>query len=208
MRKRFSREYFENLYGRSRDPWGFETSSYERSKYERTLEVLAHRRYRRALEVGCSIGIFTAMLAPLCDELLAVDISEKAIVAARERLANFAHVSVERRTLPEEMPEGPFDLVVASEILYYLPTDIMLVALRRFEEVLSPGGVLITVNARPNWQRRAAEKIRPLFLRRLVLRDRPLLGEKVHELLLEHTRLSNTVSLIEPKYRLDLFENK
>src|SRR5918912_120311 len=191
MSKRFSREYFENLYGRSRDPWGFETSSYERSKYE------------RALEVGCSIGVFTAMLAPLCDELLAVDISEKAIVAARERLANFPHVSVERRTLPEEMPEGPFDLVVASEILYFLPTDIMLVALRRFEEVLSPGGVLITVNARPNWQRRAAEKIRPLFLRRLVLRDRPLLGEKFHEILLEPTRLSNTVSLIEPEYRLD-----
>ena len=207
MRKRFNREYFENLYGRSRDPWSYETSSYERNKYERTLEVLAHRRYHRALEVGCSIGMFTAMLAPLCDELLAVDISEKAIVAARERLANFAHVSVERRTLPEEMPEGPFDLVVASEILYYLPTDIMLVALRRFEEVLSPGGVLITANARPKRRRRAAEKIRPLFLRRLVLRDRPLLGEKVHEILLEHTRLSNTVSLIEPKYRLDLFEN-
>src|SRR5919199_2360476 len=146
MRKRFSREYFENLYGRSPDPWGFETSSYERSKYERTLEVLAHRRYRRALEVGCSIGVFTAMLAPLCDELLAVDISERAVVAARERLANYPHVRVERRTLPDETPEGPFDLIVASEILYYFSKELVLMTLQRFERVLAPSGMLLAVH--------------------------------------------------------------
>ena len=91
MRERLGREYFDELYARSRDPWSFETSEYERNKYERTLSVLARRRYRRALEVGCSIGVFTAMLAPLCDELLAVDVSEKAIAVARR----------EARGLPE-----------------------------------------------------------------------------------------------------------
>jgi len=69
MRERLDREYFEDLYGQSPDPWGFETSPYERKKYEHTLDVLQGQRYRRALEVGCSIGVFTAMLAPLCDEL-------------------------------------------------------------------------------------------------------------------------------------------
>src|SRR5215218_2441057 len=104
MRKRLNRQDFENIYSQSPDPWSYETSSYERSKYARTLELVARRRYQRVLEAGCSIGVFTAMLAPLCDELLAVDISEKAVLAARERLVNFRHVCVEQRALPEETP--------------------------------------------------------------------------------------------------------
>src|SRR5215210_2873354 len=100
-KKRYDREYFENLYRQSPDPFAYETSPYERGKYERTLEAISHRQYRRALEVGCSIGVFTAMLAPLCDELLAVDLSEEAVDIASKRLATFSNVCVERRTLPE-----------------------------------------------------------------------------------------------------------
>jgi predicted TPR repeat methyltransferase len=192
VRKRLDREYFENLYAESPDPWDFETSPYEHKKYVRTLSVLAHRqrRYRRALEVGSSIGVFTAMLAPLGDELLAVDVSERAVAAAKERLKSFPHVRVERLTLPEETPEGPFDLVVASEVLYYLPKDDMLAALWRFESVLAPGGALLAVH----WRKET--------------RTYPLQGDEVHELLFTHTRLANTTTIIEPEYRLDLFEDK
>ena len=73
----------------------------------------------RAFEAGCSIGVFTALLADRCDELLAVDIAQTAVEAARGRLAARTHVHVERRTLPQQWPAGPFDLVVCSEILYY-----------------------------------------------------------------------------------------
>lgn len=61
------------------------------------------------------------MLADRCGELLAVDVSERAVAAARERLEGLDHVRVKRRTLPEEMPGGQFDLIVASEVLYYFP---------------------------------------------------------------------------------------
>jgi SAM-dependent methyltransferase len=168
MRERLDREYFETLYEQSPDPWSFETSPYERKKYERTLGVLQGRRYRRSLEVGCSIGVFTAMLAPLCNELWAVDVSERAVAAARKRLARFPHVGVERRRLPEETPEGPFDLIVASEVLYYWPEEVMLAALRCFEELLAPGGVLLAVH----WRKET--------------KTYPLQGDEVHELLLEH----------------------
>ena len=190
MRERLDREYFENLYAESPDPWGFETSEYERRKYERTLGVLTHRRYRRALEVGCSIGVFTEMLAPLCDELVAVDVSEKAVAAAKERLESFPQVRIELRRLPEETPEGPFDLVVASEVMYYWPEDVMLGALSRFEEVLVPGGALLAVH----WRKET--------------KTYPLQGDEVHGLLLAHTRLANTATITEPEYRLDLFEDK
>jgi len=192
MRERLDRKYFEKLYEQSPDPWGFETSPYERNKYERTLNVLKGRQqaYCTALEVGCSIGVFTAMLAPLCDKLWAVDVSEKAVAAARERLACFPHVRIERRRLPEEAPEGPFDLIVASEILYYWPEEVMLAALRHFEEILAPGGVLLAVH----WRKET--------------KTYPLQGDEVHELLLENTRLVNTTAIVEPEYRLDLFKDK
>lgn len=188
-RERLDRDYFEDLYAESADPWGFETSEYERKKYERTLESLGERRFRRALEAGSSIGVFTAMLAPRCDELLAVDTSEKAVEIAQERLADKSHVRVERRTLPEEMPEGPFDLIVASEVLYYWPRDVVLEALRRFEELLTPRGFLVAVH----WRKET--------------KTYPLQGDEVHEVLVGHTRLNNAKTIQEPEYRLDVFEN-
>jgi SAM-dependent methyltransferase len=188
-RERLDRDYFENLYAESPDPWGFETSEYERRKYERTLESLGDRRFRRAFEAGSSIGVFTAMLAPRCDELLAVDTSEKAVEIAKERLAEQSHVRVERNTLPEEMPEGTFDLIVASEVLYYWPREVVLEALRRFEGILAQRGVLVAVH----WRKET--------------KTYPLQGDEVHELLLGHTRLTNVKTIREPEYRLDIFED-
>jgi predicted TPR repeat methyltransferase len=189
MKGRLGREYFEGLYAESRDPWNFETSEYERNKYRRTLEVLGERQFERALEAGASIGVFTEMLAGRCDELLAVDVSERAVAAARERLSDRKHVVIERRTLPEEMPGGPFDLIVASEILYYYSKEQMLVTLRSFERELAQGGALLAVH----WRRET--------------KTYPLQGDEVHDLLLEHTRLHNIKTIYEPDYRLDLFED-
>jgi trans-aconitate methyltransferase len=189
MRERFHREYFEALYGKSEDPWEFATSEYEKRKYGHTLAALEGRRVRRGLEAGCSIGVFTAMLAPYCDDLLAVDTSERAVELARERLSSSRHARVERRTLPEEAPEGPFDLIVASEFLYYLTEDLMLATLRRFEQELAAGGSLLAVHMRKE------------------IEIYPLQGDEVHDLLDRHTRLANVLAVTEPEYRLDLFRD-
>ena len=186
---RLSREYFEDLYAASPDPWSFATSGYEREKYERTLQALEGRRFDKALEAGCSIGVFTAMLAPYCDELLAVDASEKAIALARERLAGTPDVRVERRTLPEETPDGPFDLVVVSEILYYLDRPTMLAALKSLEGALASGGSFLAVH----WRRET--------------KTYPLQGDEVHDLLFSNTRLIRTREEATPDYRLELYED-
>ena len=189
MSGRLGREYFEGLYAESGDPWDFETSEYEQNKYARTLAVLGERRFRRALEAGASIGVFTEMLADRCDELLAVDVSERAVAAARRRLSGRGQVRIERRTLPEEMPDGPFDLIVASEVLYYFPGEEMLAVLRGLERELTPGGNLLAVH----WRRET--------------RTYPLQGDEVHELLAQNTRLQTIETIIEPNYRLDLLED-
>jgi len=189
LNERLGREYFEGLYAESDDPWNFEASEYEQDKYARTLAVLGERTFRRALEAGASIGVFTEMLADRCDELLAVDVSERAVAAARQRLSGRGNVRVERRTLPEQMPDGPFDLIVASEVLYYFPREEMLTVLRGFERELAAGGILLAVH----WRRKTETY--------------PLQGDEVHELLVEQTQLLNKESVVEPNYRLDLFED-
>lgn len=186
---RLTREYFEELYGASDDPWGFSTSAYEREKYASTMSALGGRRFGRALEVGCSIGVFTAMLAPRCGGLLAVDASEKAVALARERLSGVQNVRVERRTLPEETPDGPFELVVASEVLYYFDRETLLKALRALEAALAPGGSLLAVH----WRRET--------------RTYPLQGDEVHELIRTHTALTRTSRKTTPDYRLELYED-
>ncbi len=113
----------------------------------------------------------------------------RAVVAAREWLAGRRHVVVERRTLPEEMPDGPFDLIVASEILYYYTKQEMLATQRAFERELARGGALLAVH------------------RRRETKTYPLRGDEVHELLLGRTRLHNSKTIVEPDYRLDLFED-
>jgi SAM-dependent methyltransferase len=112
-------DYFEGLYRAAADPWGFATSAYEQAKYDATLAALGVERSRRALEVGCAIGVLTARLASVCDHLLSVDVSATALAAARSRCADLTTVELRRMSLPTEAPEGSFDLIVLSEVAYY-----------------------------------------------------------------------------------------
>jgi predicted TPR repeat methyltransferase len=185
---RVYRSYFEYLYTISSDPWEYGSSAYETAKYCRTINAMEGRTYSRALEVGCSTGIFTEMLAPHCEEITAVDISALAVRRARRRLVRFSHVDVRRRTLPEHMPQGPYDLIICSEVLYYWSPGLLEDALRAFEAALSPGGVLLAVHGR------------------FESHTCPLTGDEVHDLLQQRFRLHNSFSVAEPRYRLDRFE--
>lgn len=112
--------YFEKLYRENPDPWNFATSDYEDRKYQATLAALQRPLYGRALEIGCSIGVLTARLAVHCQELIAVDLSPTAIAKARETCSTLDNVRFDVGGAPGNLPGGPFDLIVLSEILYYL----------------------------------------------------------------------------------------
>jgi SAM-dependent methyltransferase len=96
--------------------------------------------------VGCSIGSLTERLAPRCEELLAIDISQTAVDRARRRLADRPNVRVERRTIPREMPDGSFDLIVCSDVLYYLPTRRLRRTLSLLAGRLAPGGAIVSLH--------------------------------------------------------------
>ena len=115
----------------SADPWAFRTSAYEQEKYRRTIAALGERRFRSGFEPGCSIGVLTRMLARRCDALLAADIVEEPLHTARRYAADLPWVRFARLRIPAEWPDGRFDLIVLSEVLYFLsPRDIATVAAR------------------------------------------------------------------------------
>jgi trans-aconitate methyltransferase len=111
--------YFDALYAADADPWGFETRDYERRKYAATLDALPRERFGSGLEVGCSIGVLTRLLAGRCGSLLGIDVVDAALASARARCRDLPHVRFARSELPDRAPEGPFDLMLLSEVLYY-----------------------------------------------------------------------------------------
>jgi SAM-dependent methyltransferase len=177
-------EHFERLARESEDPWNYATSTYEQGKYRRTLDYLPEEP-GRTLELGCSVGVFTAMLAPRCRTLLAVDFSPTALKRAAERLRDDPHVSFSRRRLPEEMPDGPFDTIVCAEILYYWSADLVREGVRRMEAALAPGGTLLVVSWRHGDPRRDLD------------------GDDVQVILDAESRLASVARLATEDYLID-----
>ncbi len=88
-------------------------------------------RLRAAIEVGGSIGVLSSMLALLCEDLLGLDISEMPLREARERCCGMPRTRFEHMTTPQDWPKGIFDLIVLSEVLYFLsPKDIVAVTIK------------------------------------------------------------------------------
>lgn len=133
--------YFEDRYQQDIDPWGFRTSAYEWEKYDNTLSALTRPLYRRVLEVGCSIGVLTARLAQRSGKLLAIDASLTALEAARRDAPS--NVTFEECVLPQNFPDGPFDLIVLSEVLYYFSKPDLLSVAEKCCSALDPDGEMI-----------------------------------------------------------------
>jgi peptidoglycan/xylan/chitin deacetylase (PgdA/CDA1 family)/2-polyprenyl-3-methyl-5-hydroxy-6-metoxy-1,4-benzoquinol methylase len=143
----FGRHHFEALFARRSDPWSY-TTAYESRKYEQTLSLLPPVPVHRALEIGCAEGHFTERLAAHVDTLQAVDISAIALERATVRCAHRDGVSFARLDLVrDELPSGN-DLIVCSEVLYYVGTvDDLRRAGCKLRDALRPGGRLLTAHA-------------------------------------------------------------
>lgn len=184
--------FFDGLYEQADDPWALAERWYEERKYELSVAALPLRRYRRALEVGCSIGLLTSRLAPRCIFLVAGDIAEAAVRATRERLVALRideqHVKVEVMAPPDRWPDGSFDLVVLSEVLYFSAGPRLELFIAGAIERLEPGGHLLAVHYRPDAD--------PHLLN----------GDQVHARLIARPELTRVVEHVELGFRLDVFE--
>lgn len=164
--------YFDGLYAEAADPWGFTDRWYEQRKRALTLAALPDPQYARALEVGCSIGVLTAALAERCTSLVGLDPSAAALDAAHSRVPD--SVQLVQGSVPADWPAGTYDLVVLSEVGYYLSPADLEVLLDLVERDLAPGGTVLACH----WRHPVA--------------DYPRSGDEVHAALARWPRLSRT----------------
>ncbi len=181
-----SQQYFDDVYAAKADPWNFETSSYEAGKYAASLAALPRPTYPTALELGCSIGVFTHLLAQRCKALLALDVAQRALDVARARCADQPHVRFEQRSLPDQFPAGSYDLVTVCEVGYYWSPQDLERACRITAEHQPEGADLLLVHWTPT------------------VPDYPQTGDAVHETWLKQPWWNSLVSQRHSSYRLDV----
>jgi cyclopropane fatty-acyl-phospholipid synthase-like methyltransferase len=138
--------YFAALYAANPDPWNFETSAYERAKYDHTLAALPRPSFGNALEIGCANGVLTERLAGRCDRLVAVDVVDQALDAARRRCMGLPWVTVEKAQIPRDRIEGVFDLILISEVAYYWDDGDLAATAGFVTESTKAGGCLMLVH--------------------------------------------------------------
>lgn len=179
--------YFDGLFNANDDPWAFRERWYEQRKRAITLAALPRAHYRAIFEPGCANGELSFELAPRCDRLLCCDTASAAVALARSRLLGFAHAQVQQSRLPEQWPAGQFDLIVFSELCYYLDADDLSALVDRARASLTDNGQVLACHWRP------------------AIEGCPQTAEQVHTLLHQRLDMPNVCSHHEHDFLLDLW---
>lgn len=180
-----SQEFFEQKYLIRPDPWEFASSPYEQDRYAVIFKALNHRRYERAFEPGCSIGVLTQRLATICEHVEATDISPTAVKFAQERCANLSNVNITCRALSTLLPNKSFDLIILSEVGYYFEQGQLLSLAEGLVRGLCNSGILLAAH----WLGTS--------------RDHLISGDRVHEILSSLDGLTLEHSERHARFRLD-----
>jgi len=182
-------KYFKDVYDASEDPWNFETSEYESAKYAATIAALPQKHYENVLEIGCSIGVLTALLAKLSTQLLSTDVSQKALDIASKRNSNLKNISFKKMIFPKELPNDQFDLIMVSEVAYYLsPADWEFAVKELYKRIASNGNIVLV-----HWLPE--------------VHDYPQTGDEVHNSFekLMKDKMFNVFSTRAENYRIDVW---
>jgi SAM-dependent methyltransferase len=182
--------YFDRVYADGPDPWRLREQWYERRKRAVLLAALPAERYERAFEPGCATGALTEELATRCDRVVATERSSVPLAEARRRLGTRPGVVLSTGVVPEDWPQGCFDLVVLSELGYYFDAAGLRRLLERVRESVTEGGTIAAVH----WRHPAEDHARS--------------GDSVHRDLRTFARAagwSPVTRTVEPDFALDVF---
>jgi SAM-dependent methyltransferase len=142
---------FDALYAADPDPFQVRSSFYEQRKIGLILNCLTKPTYAAAWDPACGVGELAARVADRADRVLASDASAQAVHLARRRCSSTKNVSVRQLPLPQRPPKSdgdPFDLILVSEFVYYLPEKARRSTLDVLHEVSAEGGELVAVHWR------------------------------------------------------------
>ena len=139
---------FDETFRENPDPWGYTTQFNEISKFRATIRALPKVQFKNAFEIACAIGVLTEKLAPKCDRLLSVDYSEVGLAEARKRCSHLPQVRFKQMQIPQQFPTEKFDLILFSEVGFFLTMADLLETKQKIIDGLLPGGYLLMVHYR------------------------------------------------------------
>ena len=94
---------------------------------------------RKVLDCGCGPGRHTFAFASMGAEVVAFDLAERALEAARQACVNFLRVTIESRNILEPLPyPKDFDLVWCYGVLHHIGDTTL--GLRNISQHVKPGG--------------------------------------------------------------------
>jgi SAM-dependent methyltransferase len=137
---------FDEIFRENPDPWGYTRRFYETSKFRATIRALPKVKFKNAFEIACAIGVLTEKLAPKCERLLSVDYSEPGLAEARKRCSHLPQVRFEQMQIPQQFPTEKFDLILFSEVGFFLTIPDLLETKQKIIDALVPGGYLLMVH--------------------------------------------------------------
>lgn len=183
-------EYFKKVYEANDDPWDFETSDYEAEKYKATIKALPKEWYQNALEIGCSIGVLTKLLEERCNHLIATDVSQKALDKAMNRCKNLDNITFSKAKFPQDLPDQKFDLIIISEVAYYLSPEDWEKAMEKLLNIIDSNGTILLCHWLPE------------------VHDYPQTGDEIHNSFAKfmHGKMQNVFNAREENYRIDVWE--
>jgi SAM-dependent methyltransferase len=140
---------FDLFYAGREDPWEYNGVEEEQERFRIAASfldrVLEGRRFDSALEIGCSEGIFTSkFLVARCRRVLATDYSIVALNRVRARVGGTLPIETLVWNLRTDSVPDPVELVVAMDMLEYLPNPFRLRrACAKIIQCIRPGGYLL-----------------------------------------------------------------
>jgi SAM-dependent methyltransferase len=180
-------DYFDRLYAENADPWRIRRGWYEERKRALVMAAMPRPRYRLALEPACGNGDLTELLATRCDRVIAWDGAARAVTACRNLTRGSHNVEVRLGQLPGQWPCEQADLVVLSEIGYYLSAQDLDEVVSHAAAGLTPGGTLLAVH----WRRPVP--------------DFALNGDDVHAHVFGRLALTRLGGYTDEDIRMDVF---
>jgi len=186
-------QHFERMYQASPDPWRVASDWYEQRKRNLLLACLPRERYRHGFEPGCGNGETTLRLLERCDRLCAVDFSDRAVQLCGMRTQGLARGCLDLQALPlpwhwPDVPASGFDLIVVSELAYYLDDAALAHFNRQCLASLAAGGHLVMCH----WRHAAPDRLQPT--------------QTLHHLTGTSPQLQALLTHTEADFHLDIWE--
>jgi ubiquinone/menaquinone biosynthesis C-methylase UbiE len=122
---------------------------WQKRKYEHLAETIALKRLfakvsrkNNLLDVGGGFGRLAEIYAPLFNNCLLIDPSEKLLKIAKKRLKKYKNIKVEKGGFPKlPVADSQIDCVLIVRVVHHLPQ--LEKAVIEIQRVLKPGGYLI-----------------------------------------------------------------